>query len=50
MAGRGLMEATPLAMEHQHLVVVVNLLGVPILRELRFQDGMGRPDVDLGRQ
>ena len=40
---RVLMEAAVLPMQHQHLVVVVDLLGGPVGREHRFQQRVGRP-------
>ena len=43
-ARRAVEVAAFLAVQHQHFVVVVNLLRVPFARKLRFQNAMRRPD------
>ena len=47
-AALGGWEADLLAVEHQGLVVVIDLLGRPVGGELGFEEGVGGADADLG--
>ena len=40
------MVADPLSVQHQDLVIVVEILRAPLRRELRPQDHVRRPDID----
>lgn len=39
-----MMEAAALAVQHEHLVIVVDVLGIPTGRQLRREHAVGRPD------
>ena len=41
LAVRFLVITTPLPMEHQHFMIIVNLLGVPLFRQLIFEYRVG---------
>ena len=46
-AGGVLEEAAALTVQHQDLVVIIDLLCGPVGRELRFEQGMRRADIHL---